>query len=140
MRDAPALFVYGTLRFPEVVVALLGRRPTMVPAAVAGWRAAALRDRTYPGLVPAGRGEVCEGRCLLGLTRAERELLDLFEGDSYEADAVTLVGGGPAVAYLWRGGGGQADVRAVNWDIADFASLHLSEFVQHCRQWRGRVA
>ncbi|WP_250292550.1 gamma-glutamylcyclotransferase, partial [Frankia sp. CiP1_Cm_nod1] len=45
------LFVYGTLCFPEVARALLGRLPCSRPAAAAGWRAAALPGRAYPGLV-----------------------------------------------------------------------------------------
>ncbi|WP_445548822.1 gamma-glutamylcyclotransferase, partial [Frankia sp. CiP1_Cm_nod2] len=46
------LFVYGTLCFPEVARALLGRLPCSRPAAAAGWRAAALPGRAYPGPVP----------------------------------------------------------------------------------------
>ena len=40
-----ALFAYGTLRFPDVLTALLGRVPEQAPAAVDGWRVAALDGR-----------------------------------------------------------------------------------------------
>ncbi|MCK9925728.1 gamma-glutamylcyclotransferase [Frankia sp. Mgl5] len=133
---AGALFVYGTLRFDVVVDALLGRVPTITPAAVGGWRAAALPGRSYPGLVPARPGDVCSGRCLSGLTRAERELLDLFEGDPYEARELTLVGGGSVVAYLWRD---VTDVRTSDWDPDRFAAEHLAGFVRRCRLWRDQV-
>ena len=56
MTEPDALFVYGTLMFPEVLEVLLGRTPEMAPAALDGWRAAALADRVYPGLVAATRG------------------------------------------------------------------------------------
>ncbi|EFC85605.1 gamma-glutamylcyclotransferase family protein [Parafrankia sp. EUN1f] len=136
---APTLFVYGTLQFPEVVEALLARRPVMSPASAAGWRAAELRSQTYPGLVPAGPTEICAGACLHGLTSAERELLDLFEGDYYEAREVSLVGGEVAVAYLWRGPVAQVPVLASNWDAGRFAARHLAEFVRRCQQWRAQV-
>lgn len=51
-----ALFVYGTLRFPRILTALLGRAPAGTPATVTGWRTAALKNRPYPGLVRAENG------------------------------------------------------------------------------------
>ncbi|OAA26489.1 AIG2-like family protein [Frankia sp. EI5c] len=135
---APPLFVYGTLRFPEVVETLLSRRPATTSAAVAGWRAAALRGRSYPGLVPAQRDVACAGSCLHDLTGAERELLDLFEGAHYEAREIPLVGGGHAVAYLWRGLP-DPQVLPADWDPARFAAEHLADFVRQCREWRAQV-
>ncbi|WP_018638494.1 gamma-glutamylcyclotransferase family protein [Parafrankia elaeagni] len=132
----PVLFAYGTLRFAEVVEALLGRRPAMTSGAVRGWRAAALRGRSYPGLVPAAADVHCPGTCLRGLTRAERELLDLFEGEPYEPRDLPLAGGGRAVAYLWRS---PAEAEMWDWDIAVFEAEHLVGFIDHCLEWRRRV-
>jgi hypothetical protein len=50
--DPEALFVYGSLLFPEVLQALLHRVPDQSPAAAVGWRVVALPGRVYPTLVP----------------------------------------------------------------------------------------
>ncbi|MFF9036881.1 gamma-glutamylcyclotransferase family protein [Streptomyces sp. NPDC014892] len=93
------LFVYGSLSYGEVQQALLGRVPESRPAAVTGWRNAALRDRVFPGLVPRAGSRVT-GCLLTDLDPAERALLDVYEGPMYEARALPVEGGGPAVAYV----------------------------------------
>src|SRR6266487_644351 len=83
-----ALFVYGSLLFPEVMRVLLGRIPAGLPASVAGWRVAALPGRVYPALVP---GEtVAKGQLISDLTPADWRLLDAFEDDVYELRRLTL--------------------------------------------------
>ncbi|SFC68170.1 gamma-glutamylcyclotransferase family protein [Streptomyces aidingensis] len=124
--ERDGLFVYGTLRFPEVLRALLGRVPERVPAAVRGWRAAALDGRAYPGLVPRAAA-VTEGALLRGLAAADWAVLDRFEGDEYRLARIPLAGAGEAsaCAYLWAGGA----VRAEDWDAGEFATRHLARYV-----------
>ncbi len=128
----PLLFVYGTLCFPEVVQALLGRRPCSRPAAVAGWRAAALPGRVYPGLVPAAAATaVVIGRVLSDISPRERTVLDVFEGDEYEVRRLALAGGRSASAYVWRDVASALDE---TWDAEVFAAVHLPAFIWHCRR------
>jgi gamma-glutamylcyclotransferase (GGCT)/AIG2-like uncharacterized protein YtfP len=97
------LFVYGSLRFPEILEILLGRVPPLAPAAVTGWRVRALPGVTYPGLV-ADPGTTAEGVLITGLTEAELRILDAFEDDLYEPAVLPLAGGaGRARAYVWHG-------------------------------------
>ncbi|AXK32582.1 gamma-glutamylcyclotransferase [Streptomyces armeniacus] len=117
------LFVYGTLRFPQVLRALLGRVPENSAAAAAGWRAAALAGHVYPGLVPAP-GATVEGLLLTGLSAGERDVLDAFEGPEYEPRPVELADGRRASAYVWRGGG----VLDAGWDAAAFARRELAAY------------
>lgn len=127
------MFVYGTLLFPEVVAALIGRVPRTVPAAVDGWRAARLRGRPYPGLVPAPGWGAASGLVLSGLTAAERAIFDDFEGDPYETGSLVLRDGSSALGYLWRD---QAETMPEDWDAAAFADRHLAGYVRRCAAWR----
>ncbi|GAA2397750.1 hypothetical protein GCM10010191_00520 [Actinomadura vinacea] len=131
--DGPVhgLFVYGTLRFPEILEILLGRVPRLTPAAVPGWRVRALPGVDYPGLV-ADPGGTAEGMLIAGLTEDERRVLDEFEGDLYEPAVLPLAdGSGRARAYLWRG-----PAEPYDWDLADFAEHRLAAFAERCRAWR----
>jgi gamma-glutamylcyclotransferase (GGCT)/AIG2-like uncharacterized protein YtfP len=123
------LFVYGTLQFPEVLHALLGRVPPMRPAVLPGWRAAALPGRVYPGLVAAPAKEV-PGCILADLRPAELTILDAFEGDAYDRITVTLADGRPAAAYRWLD---PDDVEASDWDPAAFAAEWLTSYVERLR-------
>jgi gamma-glutamylcyclotransferase (GGCT)/AIG2-like uncharacterized protein YtfP len=129
--DDDALFVYGTLRFPKILVALLGRIPDRRPAAARGWRAAALSGRAYPGLVP-GEATV-QGLVLTGLTVGEWRVLDAFEGPAYELTRIALIDGRSAWSYVWTA---RAEVRTDEWSPEDFAAWHLSAYVERCAALR----
>lgn len=133
--DRTALFVYGTLTFPDVQRGLLGRVPQSAARTATGWRAAALRDRTYPGLV-AGEGTV-DGLVLLDLRPDEWQVIDAFEDDSYELEAVRFDDGNHARAYVWS----EPDaVLPDDWDRRLFASRHLPDFARRCAAWRDELA
>lgn len=123
--DLP-LFVYGTLRFARVLDALLGRVPEAREARLGEWRAAALEERPYPGLVPAPGGSV-RGLLLSGLTAREAAALDAFEGGEYEQRRVTLADGSPARTYVWRDAEGPA-VRTEDWDARRYADRVLAAY------------
>lgn len=88
------LFVYGTLRDPDLLSAVLGR-PLRAsgahPARAPGFKAVHYPDRVYPALVRAP-GIVAEGLLLIDLSPFERDLLDAFEGAEYRREPIaTLV-------------------------------------------------
>ena len=130
------LFVYGTLQFPEVLRALLGRMPDSSPITLDGWRAAALARRTYPGLVPANA--TVPGMLLTGLRAEELEVLDEYESGPYELRKLSLTDGRPAWSYVWTDA---TSVLASDWSADEFAAEHLPGFVVQVRAWLvGRAA
>jgi gamma-glutamylcyclotransferase (GGCT)/AIG2-like uncharacterized protein YtfP len=139
LPEAPAaLFAYGTLRFPDVLEALLGRVPEHSPGIVEGWRVAALDGRVYPVLVP-GQG-AAGGVLISGLTTEEWHVIDAYEDDFYALEHLTLVDGRQGWAYLTRDGtaltrDGTAAL-PVDWSPGDFTARHLGTFANRCRAWR----
>lgn len=131
-RGADRLFVYGTLRFPEVLVELIGRCPELIAAELPGWRVAALPGRVYPGLVPAAGG-VARGVVLSGLDAGEWVVLDAFEDDEYELREVVL-GSDSVWTYVWTSVVAQDD-----WYAERFVAEHLGVFVLRCAQWRRQL-
>ena len=110
---ADGLFVYGTLRIPEVLEVLLGRVPTMDPATAEGWRVAALPGVPYPGLVAAdGKAE---GILLRGLRSDEWRILHEYEDELYDLRLVALDGGRRAWTYVWEDA-----VEPHDWDLTRF--------------------
>src|SRR5262249_11265420 len=130
------LFVYGTLQFPEVLRALLGRVPDSSPITLDGWRAAALARRTYPGLVPANA--TVPGMLLTGLTAEELQVLDEYESGPYDLRKLSLTDGRPAWSYVWTDA---TLVLASDWSADEFAAEHLAGFVVQVGAWQaGRAA
>lgn len=129
-----SLFTYGTLLFPEVLRALLGRVPRSQLASAAGWRVAALKNRNYPGLVEAPGG-IVQGRLLTGLSGDEWRLLDNFEDRRYELRRIVLLGGQDGLTYVWVD---DAEACPNTWDTQSFALTHLSAYVERCAARHGR--
>lgn len=87
------LFVYGTLRDPDLLASVLGRklRPAgQYVARAPGFRAVYYPGRIYPALIRVP-GAAAEGLLLIDLTAFERDLLDAFEGEEYRRAAVATV-------------------------------------------------
>ena len=79
------LFVYGTLRDPELLAGVLGRplsAAAMLPAAAPGFVTLHYPGRIYPALVRRP-GAAAAGNVLTDLTPFEHDLLDAFEGQEY---------------------------------------------------------
>ncbi|MFF9074480.1 gamma-glutamylcyclotransferase family protein [Streptomyces sp. NPDC014872] len=130
------LFCYGTLRFGDVLKALLGRIPEQVPASAPGYRAAALQGRVYPGLIVCAPGASAPGIALTDLSNEEWLILDAFEDERYELREVVLSTGGSGLAYIWPG----EDVRNEDWDSAEFEEHHLAAYAARCARIAPRLA
>jgi gamma-glutamylcyclotransferase (GGCT)/AIG2-like uncharacterized protein YtfP len=113
--DPAALFVYGTLTFPEVVRVLLGRTPDTVAVSVAGWRVAPLRGCVYPTLVTAEA--IAHGRLIVDLNVQEWRIIDAFEDDSYDLRRLTLTDGRYGWAYVSKN---NVSVSPEDWDSDQF--------------------
>jgi hypothetical protein len=90
--DLP-LFVYGTLRDPNLLTGVLGRAlppGTVLAAAAPGFRAVRYPGRPYPALarVPGG---AAPGLLLMSLSAFERDLLDAYEGGEYRRTAIPVM-------------------------------------------------
>ena len=128
------LFVYGSLRYPEVLKSLIGRVPDGMSTAVSGWRAARLEGRVYPALVPAADHQIANGLVFEDLTPDEWRLIDDFEDEVYALRWLEPRGT-CALAYVCDGG---TDVLAEDWDFEAFGENDLRAYVERCADWAHR--
>lgn len=84
------LFVYGTLRDPELLSGVLGRPAIGLAATAPGFAPVHYPDRIYPALVRRP-GAAAQGLVLSDLTRFELDLLDAFEGAEYRREIVPVM-------------------------------------------------
>ena len=129
------LFVYGTLRHPPLLAALVGRDVQVAPAVLAHHRAARLRGAQYPGLVPAP-GAVAVGGLAM-IEAGEVAVLDRFEGDQYTRTPVTVHSGDggeelAAEVYLLTGES-RSLVEADDWDFDAFVAGAATQWVRGAR-------
>ena len=128
--ETHGLFVYGSLTVAEVLEAVFGRVPAHRRARAIGWRTAALRDRPFPGLVPAQ--QTVHGLVLMDLTPGDWDTVDSFEGPMYALVPLDLEDGTAALTYACT----QASlVLPQDWQVTQLLE-ELPSYLERCRSWQ----
>lgn len=100
----PPLFLYGTLRDPDILAAVLGRvvaARQLVGATAPGCASVYFPHRLYPALVQRP-GRAAPGLLLAEATIDDLLALDAFEGDEYRRGPVqAMTATGPVAAEVY---------------------------------------
>jgi gamma-glutamylcyclotransferase (GGCT)/AIG2-like uncharacterized protein YtfP len=124
------LFAYGTLRDPEVLTAVLGRLPELgPPGRLPGHVALTVVGQCYPVLVPRA-GTATPGTLISGLSPADWQQLDRYEGPGYRRQSVRVAADGGIVAaqayFALRG----LKAGPIPWDIDGWTRRHKQDFLR----------
>jgi gamma-glutamylcyclotransferase (GGCT)/AIG2-like uncharacterized protein YtfP len=87
-----SLFAYGTLRDPDVLALVLGRRldaSWLRPALAPGYTLVAFPGRTYPA-IRRDATAVAPGTLVGGLSASDLAALDRFEGPEYARGSIAV--------------------------------------------------
>ena len=83
------LFTYGTLQFPAMMRAVLGRTLPLQTAELTGFRRHQVRRRVFPAIVPDAQG-VVPGRLIEGVDPWTLARIDDYEGPPFHRHRVTV--------------------------------------------------
>src|SRR4051794_24181265 len=84
------VFTYGTLMFPEVWRAVVGRHFESVEGRAAGYAIFRVRDAVFPGILAAAEGSHVSGVVYLDVDLPTLQRLDAFEDAFYERRAIPV--------------------------------------------------
>ena len=84
------VFTYGTLMFPEVWLAVVGRAFETVDGTAAGFEVFRVRDAVFPGIIAGAGACSVPGVVYLEVDQESTERLDRFEDDFYERCAISI--------------------------------------------------
>jgi gamma-glutamylcyclotransferase (GGCT)/AIG2-like uncharacterized protein YtfP len=82
------VFTYGTLMFPEVWQAVVGRQFETVEAKAHGYAIYRVRDAVFPGIIASGECDCVRGVVYLDVDQPSLTRLDRFEDDFYRRETV----------------------------------------------------
>lgn len=82
------VFTYGTLMFPEVWQAVVGRQFETIEGTAAGFAIFRVVDAVFPGLAAGGDQDTVPGVVYLDVDHASLTRLDLFEDDFYDRQSL----------------------------------------------------
>jgi gamma-glutamylcyclotransferase (GGCT)/AIG2-like uncharacterized protein YtfP len=77
------VFTYGTLMFPEVWRAVVGKQFVTVEATVRGFAIFRVRGAVFPGMIASSERDVVPGVVYLDVEQPSLARLDVFEDDFY---------------------------------------------------------
>jgi len=84
------LFTYGTLMFPEVWQAVIGRPFATIAGRASGYALYRVRDAVFPGMVATTTGEPVAGIVYLDVDDEAVARLDRFEDEFYVRRAIPV--------------------------------------------------
>jgi gamma-glutamylcyclotransferase (GGCT)/AIG2-like uncharacterized protein YtfP len=132
----PFLFVYGSHMSPQVLSKLLGRVPMMISdATLDDYGRFAVFRKTIPAIIPRVGSHV-KGVLLPDLTAEELVTLDLFQGDGFERQCVTIrtvkaiKPKRPTHTYVWTNPTTELDLIREDWDFDFYCHHHLQAFLE----------
>lgn len=132
-------FFYGTLRDPDVLSLVLGRRvaPARVkPARLAGYRCFYAKGASFPVIVPGTPGDTVEGCVVQAVDAHEARRLRRYEGAQYsEATvSVTVEGQGTLAARVFVPRAGLVPT-AEPWRLDAWQRRHKRDYLRRVRSW-----
>jgi gamma-glutamylcyclotransferase (GGCT)/AIG2-like uncharacterized protein YtfP len=85
------VFTYGTLIFPEVWRAVVGRSFATVAGRANGFAIYRVRDAVFPGIIAATPHDAVSGVVYLDVDEASLARLDRFEDDFYQRQQIVVL-------------------------------------------------
>lgn len=134
-------FFYGTLRDPDVLSLVLGRRIAPVrlkPARLAGYRCFYVKGANFPVIVPGTPDDTVEGCVLQAVDAHEARRLRRYEGAQYSEATVSVAveGRGTAAARVFRPRAGLA-ASEEPWRLDAWQRRHKRDYLRRVRGWMG---
>ena len=135
------LFIYGTLLAPEVLRLLVPREVPHQRALLRGYVRRRLHGVVFPGIEPR-QGENTAGLLLAGVTRAEMQRLDDFEGDLYQrTPCVVETEDGDAQAFVFVIRSEYSGRLAPQpWDYDAFLANDFDDYLVGCQRYVATLA
>lgn len=132
MTHHSTVFVYGTLQYPMILDALLGRVPASEHARVRGYVRYGVKGEPFPAVVPCESGEV-EGLLLNGLSPDEMAILDDYEGEQYSTCEVDVFVADETsrrrtILYVWKDEYMEW-LDGKEWDRNAFETTHFDRYM-----------
>lgn len=127
------LFAYGSLMFPPVIRAVIGRTPQGFPATAHGYLRLEVAGQTFPGLIvkQSAPDNTVNGILYPDLSTEEWRRLNEFEDDFYVLTEITVTADGhltPALAYLVPESARHV-LNHVPWNEEFFREKYMERFV-----------
>lgn len=117
LRPTPAVFLFGTLRDPDLLRVVLGAEPAVSAGVLADARVARAAGQSYPVLVSA-KGQSAHGLVLRNLTADQLARLDYYEAPyGYTRVETTLDVG---AAHVYRPAAPLEQEAAEDWSLAQW--------------------
>jgi gamma-glutamylcyclotransferase (GGCT)/AIG2-like uncharacterized protein YtfP len=127
------LFAYGTLMWPHVLEAVIGRHLSGAPAVLEGYLRRRVKGECFPAVI-ASSGSCVAGILYCGLTAEEFEQLDRFEGEEYVRRSEPINGCEVQVYVLSERWNHLAEPDA--WVPEDLDPIQLDAFCREYKGWR----
>ena len=125
-----ALFVYGTLCFPEIIENLTGKTFHSKQAILKGYERKRVKNADYPAIVKNDNSEV-KGILFLDVDDRSIQIINFYEGDDYRSEEMeinTSDGFVKAKVFVWNSD--YDELEDTDWSLIEFLKKSLNIYVE----------
>ena len=125
-----ALFVYGTLCFPEIVEKLTGKSFHSEQAVLKGFQRKKVRNVDYPAIIKNDNSEV-KGILIHDVDKNSMQMINFYEGNDYvieEMEITTNNGFVKAKVFVWNSDYNELEDK--DWNSKEFIKNSLNIYVE----------
>lgn len=123
------LFVYGTLKYPEIMFALTGTETVYTNATLNGYKIVSLKNRPYPGLA-ISNGTTALGK-LIEIDEKSYAIISAWEDVEYSPIEITVsVYSDQIKAFTFLHTTTDEQLSKI-WDEENFTDNHLEDYVKN---------
>ncbi|MGI9027324.1 MAG: gamma-glutamylcyclotransferase family protein [Candidatus Saccharimonadales bacterium] len=121
------LFVYGTLTFPEIMHALVGKNFRCAPASLKNHSVVTIDGKAYPALIKSF-GKTANGLVLFDVDKESFRIIQAWEGNEYDLRKVEVIIHGTSMMteiFCWK----SPISKPAPWDRKTFEKDHLHNYI-----------
>ncbi len=125
----PDIFVYGTLKSPEIVKKLTGKLFKTSPAVLKGYKRYCVKECDYPAVIQQNDAETI-GLVLENIDDLSLDIISFYEGDEYEKMQLTVNMNGKStdvLTFVWVNGNELLDKK--KWNLQKFEKTSLQYYL-----------
>jgi len=125
----PDIFVYGTLKSPEIVKKLTGKLFKTSPAVLKGYKRYCVKECDYPAVIQQNDVETI-GLVLENIDDLSLDIISFYEGDEYEKMQLTVNMNGKStdvLTFVWVNGNELLDKK--KWNLQKFEKTSLQYYL-----------
>ena len=129
------LFAFGTLRDPDVIEKITGKKHKMVPATIEGFKAVHTKGNSFPAAIKDDKSTL-KGVLVTGLSKDDWKKIEYYENQLYSTEVRDVnVNGKKGKAQIYTINSKKIHPTKLEWHYSDWKKKYKKDWLKKIEEW-----